>query len=195
MDCSPPGSSAHGIFQAKILEWGAIPSSRGPSQPRDRTRIFCTGRQILYHWVIREAALGAGISKSPLGGWCHVVESHCTQSYHLNGTWYYLKWWQLLICWCVCCLISSPRHKFIEGGKFIDLIQYCLPHTWNSAWYLVGPQEIFPEWIASDNQPNILELCISSWRPWIIQNLLEWEVQALTLSHWASGSIFNFVEG
>ena len=37
MDCSLPGSSDHGIFQAKVLEWVAISSSRGPSQPRDRT--------------------------------------------------------------------------------------------------------------------------------------------------------------
>ena len=36
MDCSPLGSSVHGIFQAKILEWGAISSSRGSSPPRDR---------------------------------------------------------------------------------------------------------------------------------------------------------------
>ena len=35
-----PGSSAHGISQARILEWVAISSSRGSSQPRDRTRIF-----------------------------------------------------------------------------------------------------------------------------------------------------------
>ena len=35
MDCSPPGSSVHGIFQARTLEWVAIPFSRGPSQPRD----------------------------------------------------------------------------------------------------------------------------------------------------------------
>ena len=41
MDCSPPGSSVHGILQARILEWVAIPFSRGPSQPRDRTCIFC----------------------------------------------------------------------------------------------------------------------------------------------------------
>ena len=34
-DCSPPGSSVHGILQARILEWVAIPFSRGPSQPRD----------------------------------------------------------------------------------------------------------------------------------------------------------------
>ena len=37
MDCSPPGSSVHGIFQARILEWVAIFSSRGSSQPRVRT--------------------------------------------------------------------------------------------------------------------------------------------------------------
>ena len=35
MDCSPPGSSVHGIFQARILEWVAISSSRGSSWPRD----------------------------------------------------------------------------------------------------------------------------------------------------------------
>ena len=35
MDCSPPGSSVHGIFLARILEWVAMPSSRGSSQPRE----------------------------------------------------------------------------------------------------------------------------------------------------------------
>ena len=39
MDCSPPGSSARGILQARILEWAAMPSSRGPSPPRDRLHI------------------------------------------------------------------------------------------------------------------------------------------------------------
>ena len=37
MDCSPPGSSVHGILQVKILEWIAISFSRRSSQPRDRT--------------------------------------------------------------------------------------------------------------------------------------------------------------
>ena len=41
MDCSPPGFSVHGILQATILEWVAIPSSRGSSWPRDRTCVFC----------------------------------------------------------------------------------------------------------------------------------------------------------
>ena len=56
-DCSPKGSSVHGIFQARILEW-VVSFSRGSSQPRDRTCIacvFCIGRQIIYHWATREA--------------------------------------------------------------------------------------------------------------------------------------------
>ena len=38
-DCNWPGSSVHGTSQARILEWVAIPSSRGSSRPRDRTRV------------------------------------------------------------------------------------------------------------------------------------------------------------
>ena len=56
MDCSPPGSSVHGIFP-RILEWVAISCSRGSSQPRDRTHISCTGRWIHYHWATWEVPL------------------------------------------------------------------------------------------------------------------------------------------
>ena len=41
MDCSPAGSSVHRILQARILEWVAISFSRGSSQPRDQTWVFC----------------------------------------------------------------------------------------------------------------------------------------------------------
>ena len=46
---SPPGSSVHGISQARILEWFASSFSRGSSQPRDRTHASCIGKWILYH--------------------------------------------------------------------------------------------------------------------------------------------------
>ena len=52
MNCSPPGSSVHGILQARILAWVAISSSRGSSRPRDRTWVCCVsciGRRVLYH--------------------------------------------------------------------------------------------------------------------------------------------------
>ena len=58
MDCSPPGSSVHGILQARILERVDISSSRGLSWPRDRTLITCVssisciGRQSLYHGAL-----------------------------------------------------------------------------------------------------------------------------------------------
>ena len=52
MDYSLPGSSVHGIFQARILEWVAMPSSRGSSWPRNQTHVSCVsciGRWVLYH--------------------------------------------------------------------------------------------------------------------------------------------------
>ena len=45
MDCSPPGSSVHGILQARILEWVAVPSSRGSSKPGIEPRSY-----VLLHW-------------------------------------------------------------------------------------------------------------------------------------------------
>ena len=57
MGCSPTGSSVHGIFQTRILEWVAISYSRGSSRPRDQTHISCSsciGRWILYHYATWE---------------------------------------------------------------------------------------------------------------------------------------------
>ena len=53
--CRLPGTSVHGILQARILECPAISFSRGSSQPRDQNRISCIDREILYHWVTWEA--------------------------------------------------------------------------------------------------------------------------------------------
>ena len=55
IDCSLPGFSDHGILQARILKWVAIPFSRGSSQLRDQTCVSCIGRQIPYRWAIRKA--------------------------------------------------------------------------------------------------------------------------------------------
>ena len=55
MDCSPPGSSVHGILQARILEWGANPFSRGSSPPRDQTWVSCIAGGFLTIWATREA--------------------------------------------------------------------------------------------------------------------------------------------
>ena len=55
MDCSPPGSSVHGISQARILEWVAISFSRGSTWPRDQTFISCIAGRFFTVWATREA--------------------------------------------------------------------------------------------------------------------------------------------
>ena len=78
MGCSPPGSSVHGIIQTRILEWVAMPSSRGPSQSRDWTHVSYVpyiGRQVLYHqWHLEmpyNVICQLYLSKDgQLRGWC-----------------------------------------------------------------------------------------------------------------------------
>ena len=57
MDCNPPGSSVHEIFQARKLEWVAISFSRGSSQPRDRTWVSCNAGKFFTDWATREALI------------------------------------------------------------------------------------------------------------------------------------------
>ena len=76
MDSSPPGSSVHGILQARILEWITMPSSRGPSCPRaiPVSYISCINTWVLYDWLYLEAwETGQGLLKEFLNpyliGW------------------------------------------------------------------------------------------------------------------------------
>ena len=57
MDCSPPASSVHGILQAKILEWVAIPFSKRSFRPRDWTWVSCIAGRFFTVWASREALL------------------------------------------------------------------------------------------------------------------------------------------
>ena len=52
MDCSPPGSVVHGILQGRVLEWVAIPFSRGSSWPRNWTRVSCITGRFFAIWAI-----------------------------------------------------------------------------------------------------------------------------------------------
>ena len=56
MDCSPPGSSVHGILQARILEWVAIPFSRASSLPRDWTQISCIAGGFFTTWATKTSS-------------------------------------------------------------------------------------------------------------------------------------------
>ena len=55
MNCSLPGSSVHGILQARLLEWVAVPFSRRSSQPRNKTGVSCIAGEFFTSGAIREA--------------------------------------------------------------------------------------------------------------------------------------------
>ena len=57
MECSPPGSSVHGIFQATVLEWVSISISRGSSWPRDRIWVSQIVDRCFTIWATREVYL------------------------------------------------------------------------------------------------------------------------------------------
>ena len=84
MDCSPPGSSVHEIFQATILEWVSISSSRGSSQPRDWTWVSCTAGRFCTDWATREAPTGLYGSK---------ISCPLDNTTHKFLTWT-VQWWK-----------------------------------------------------------------------------------------------------
>ena len=58
MDCSPPGSSVHGILQERILQWVAMPFSRGSSQLRDQTQVsHIAGRLFIVYPPVKPGIL------------------------------------------------------------------------------------------------------------------------------------------
>ena len=85
LNCSLPGSSVHGILQARILEWVAIFSSRGSSQPRGQIQFSCIAGRFFTMWATREAHFinwskfgGAQMldGNPPITAWSNSVESY-----------------------------------------------------------------------------------------------------------------------
>ena len=76
VDCSPPSSSIHGILQARILEWTAIPFSRGSSWLRDQTRVSPIGGRFLTVWVTRKPYMAEILHNFP----CNHLFDHITHT-------------------------------------------------------------------------------------------------------------------
>ena len=166
MDCSPPGSSVHGIFQVRMLEWVAISFSRGSSRSRDSTHISCIGRWIRDHRDTTEALEDGTGHCQALGCSLSEVESPGRFWAKGGGSW----WWEWLDS--VYLLIIEPR-GFADGldmicetewsrgtpgfwvwapehlemevklGKdqVLGRAQMLACWTWNLSWLSRGPQE------------------------------------------------------
>ena len=85
MDCSPPGSSVHGISQARIMESVAISFSRGSSRPRDKTQVSCIAGRFFTIW----ATWSLPLVRWRCSKWTTVWQTHV-----LLASWP----WQRLVC-------------------------------------------------------------------------------------------------
>ena len=79
VDCSLPGSSIHGIFKARILEWVAISFFRGSSQPRDQTQVSCITTDTLLSEPPGKPSCGTGAQLPP----GHVESSQTKDGTHV----------------------------------------------------------------------------------------------------------------
>ena len=91
MDCSLPGFSVHGIFQAIVLEWIAISFSRRSSQPRDRTRVSCIVDRRFTVWATREVnVICIPIFLLYEKMICSICCLNCSGWRNLDNYWYFL---------------------------------------------------------------------------------------------------------
>ena len=88
MDCSPPGSSLHGILQARTLEWVAIPFSRESSWTRDPTQVSCIAGRFFTIWVTRKpnkSRKEGGLDQCPSREGLKEWKDSCIQGSPLNS--------------------------------------------------------------------------------------------------------------
>ena len=128
IDCSLPGPSVHGILQARILEWVAIPFSRGSPQPRGQTRVSCIAGGFFIIWAIREAPKAL---KWTLNDWIFMTQkanlSTFKQNWGNNGgkeehNTFYTD------------LLSSKWKEYKRGQDW----KFCCCECWSREW--------FPDW-------------------------------------------------
>ena len=83
--CDPMDYTAHGILQARILEWIAIPFSRGSFQPRDWTQVFHIAGKFFTSWATREAKYPVFLDNlNPVGGSNDFTAEYLTRAYNLK---------------------------------------------------------------------------------------------------------------
>ena len=124
MDCGLPGSSVHGIFQARILEWVSISFARGSSWPRDRTRVSRTAGRLFTIWATREAGRKERKTKNKKNSFTILLWSTLTQS--LREAWMICTGTQWL--WMS---KSQLKSEILRMFNFLDKTIYRLEYQEN----------------------------------------------------------------
>ena len=116
MDCSLPGSSVHGISQARTLEWVAIPFSRGPSWSRDQTQVSCTAGGFFTLWATREAPLSLHVPYFSCTNRCAVTCHQALNLHFSNGEgcyYFFLYLFAIHIPSVSSCFVLFLIHSFV----------------------------------------------------------------------------------
>ena len=105
MNCTLPCSSVHGTLQARILEWVAIPFSRGSSQPKNQTQVSCIVGRFFTIWVTRGE------------------HGHCRS--------HWLRWGRTAVGWA----FNPIWLVFLQGGESLDADMHTGRMPWFSRNY------------------------------------------------------------
>ena len=187
MDCGPPGSSVLGILQARILEWVAIPFSRGSSRMRDPTCGSCFGRWLLYHWTTKEGLSWGLTQENLVSSWlgkstdrysacsfsCTTAGYVCSDNramsksvlMRISKSWSKSKSWSYLKNWLI--------RKDSDAGK--DWRQERKGRTENQVveWHHGLDGHEFEQALGVGDGQGSLE----HWRPWGCKEWLNWTEQ------------------
>ena len=171
-NCSPPGFSVHGILQARILEWIAIPFSRGTSKPRDRTLFSCLKGRFFTVWATGEVSGGL------LHIFLYIYVYTCICVY--ASIWV----WHLLVaqsCPTLCNpMDSSPPgssvHEILQAGILrCVVISFSRGSSWpiNQTWVSALQTD---SWSEPPGKPNIC-MCV-----YILYSLLDIHISDVYMS-------------
>ena len=201
MDCSLPDSFFHGILQARILEWVAIPFSRGSSRPKDGTPVSCIAVGFFTVWVTREAHLLI-IFWPELPDWWKVILWPISLLYQDDA--FYLIWVRCTIWGCACksCMrlirktnrktkqnlqsLWIPRKitqeldlKHYKYFKLIDLVSITIRHVlYDYKWICNSENLCSSQWwyhISFHLSVDKRAFSISQCRFWYTKQSAEWE--------------------
>ena len=142
IDCSPPGSSVHGILQARILEWVASPFSRGSPWPRDEAQVsYITGRFFTF-WATR-GALYIYTTYWETVGSCPGEQPHLWTSFSLCQP----DWRQKSQCpqslhLSMCPLRKASKHRNINQHTSLSIFPLEAANT-------------FPQWASTCSFPSL----------------------------------------
>ena len=120
MDCSLTGSSVHGIFQVRILEWGAISFSRGSSWPRDRTQVSRIAGRRFTIWATSEAHFKLNSEST-------VLIQYIKKLGPEMGAWLF---WSCF-----------PRCKDISGASLMSQTVKSMPAMWETRVLSLGQED------------------------------------------------------